>query len=391
MHTPNSQTLPPPAPRALIADDQPDVRTALRLLLRNAGYETQAVGSPVEALEAIRNGAFDLVLIDLNYARDTTSGQEGLDLISNIRKLDSALPIIVLTAWGSVELAVEVMHRGGRDFVQKPWDNSRLLKSLNKQLESGRRKRLRRNIDAETHSTLLNELEEAKEIQSALMPKSLPQLDGFDIAIAWNPARTVGGDYFDVMKLTDRRAGLCIADVAGKGMPAALLMSNVQAALKSFASAESSPAEVCARVNSVICNNIVAHRFITCFYALLDTETKTLTYANAGHCPPMLLRNDEYQRLTEGGPVLGVFGDPVYQQAEIQLQSGDQLVLFTDGITEASDASGVELGEQSLEQLLKTCSGHSAAETRDKIMAAVNELSAGKAYDDATLMIINVK
>ena len=98
MHTPSLHTLPPPTPRALIADDQPDVLTALRLLLRNAGYQTEAVSSPAEVLEAIRHGQFDLVLMDLNYARDTTSGQEGLDLISNIRRLDSSLPIVVLTA-----------------------------------------------------------------------------------------------------------------------------------------------------------------------------------------------------------------------------------------------------------------------------------------------------
>jgi CheY-like chemotaxis protein len=110
MHTPSSPTLPPsapPTPRALIADDQPDVLIALRLLLRNAGYQIEAVTSPAEVLAAIQQSNFDLVLMDLNYARDTTSGQEGLDLITNIRKLDSALPIVVLTAWGSVELAAE--------------------------------------------------------------------------------------------------------------------------------------------------------------------------------------------------------------------------------------------------------------------------------------------
>ena len=391
MYSPNSQTLPPPAPRALIADDQPDVRTALRLLLRNAGYQTEAVGSPSEALAAIRNGSFDLVLIDLNYARDTTSGQEGLDLITKIRRLDNALPIIVLTAWGSIELAVEVMHRGGRDFVQKPWDNSRLLKSINTQLELGRRKRLRRSIDAEAHGTLQHELEEAKEIQAALMPKTLPELDGFDLAVAWKAARTVGGDYFDVIKFNNQNAGFCIADVAGKGMPAALLMSNVQAAFKSFATAQSSPAEVCGRVNSVICDNIVAHRFITCFYAVLDTQTQTLVYANAGHCPPMLLRRHECIRLTEGGPVLGVFCDRKYQQTSFQLERGDRLVLFTDGITEALDVRGAEFGEDRLQQRLQDCVTLSAADPRDRIMAAVEDFSSGKAYDDATLMIVDVK
>src|SRR6185436_18826146 len=113
-----------------------------------------------------------------------TSGQEGLDLITNIRNLDSALPIVVLTAWDSVELAVEAMHRGGRDFVQKPWDNSTLLKSLNTQIELGRRKRQQRLLDAESrhvNDRLQQELQESQEIQAALMPRALPDIDGFDI------------------------------------------------------------------------------------------------------------------------------------------------------------------------------------------------------------------
>src|SRR6267143_4572885 len=194
-------------PRTLIADDQPDVLAALRLLLRGAGYQTEAVNSPAAVLEAIRQRDFDVVLMDLNYARDTTSGQEGLDLITNIRTLDSALPIVVLTAWGSVELAVEAMHRGGRDFVQKPWDNSRLLKSLNTQIELGRKKRQQRLIDAESRSEsdkLHQELEESQEIQVALMPKALPEIEGFDMAVAWKPARSVGGDYFDVLKFSEQ-------------------------------------------------------------------------------------------------------------------------------------------------------------------------------------------
>ncbi|HEY9434661.1 MAG TPA: response regulator, partial [Blastocatellia bacterium] len=108
-----------PAPRTLIADDHPDVLAALRMLLRNEGWQTEAASSPAEALDAIRSRDFDLVLIDLNYARDTTSGQEGLDLISRIRALDSALPVVAMTAWANIELAVEAMRRGVADFVQK--------------------------------------------------------------------------------------------------------------------------------------------------------------------------------------------------------------------------------------------------------------------------------
>ena len=117
----------PAIPRVLIADDQPDVLEALRLLLKGEGYKIESAGSPAGILDALDSDEFDAVLMDLNYARDTTSGQEGLDLLSQLRSHDATLPIVVMTAWGSVEVAVEAMRRGARDFVQKPWENARLL------------------------------------------------------------------------------------------------------------------------------------------------------------------------------------------------------------------------------------------------------------------------
>src|SRR5258707_4089610 len=121
--------------RVLLADDQPDIRDALRLLLKNEGYETQPASSPAEALAAIENREFDAVLMDLNYTRDTTSGQEGLDLLSRIQIVDSNLPVVVMTAWSSIEVAVEAMRRGARDFLQKPWENARLLSVLRTQID----------------------------------------------------------------------------------------------------------------------------------------------------------------------------------------------------------------------------------------------------------------
>src|ERR1700730_6878742 len=200
MNIANTTSLAAPIPRTLIAEDQPDVLAALRLLLRSAGYQTEAVSSPAAVLDAIRQRDFDVVLMDLNYARDTTSGQEGLDLITNIQNLDNTLPVVVLTAWASVELAVEAMHRGVRDFVQKPWDNSHLLKSLRNQIELGRNQRQQKRLDQESHTAtnqLQQELAEAQEIQRTLLPKQLPLFDGFEIAAAWQPARGGGGDYFD--------------------------------------------------------------------------------------------------------------------------------------------------------------------------------------------------
>src|SRR5687768_7360399 len=186
----STESFPKPVPRTLIADDQPDIVAALRLLLRGAGFHTEGVNSPAAVLDAIKQKEFDLVLMDLNYARDTTSGQEGLDLITNIRTLDSTLPVVVLTAWGSVELAVEAMHRGVRDFVLKPWDNSQLVKSLRTQIEQGRRRRQQRRLEAESQTVnhiLQQELTESQEIQEALLPKQLPWIDGFEIAVAWKP------------------------------------------------------------------------------------------------------------------------------------------------------------------------------------------------------------
>jgi DNA-binding NtrC family response regulator len=139
-------------PRVLIADDQGDVLEALRLLLKGEGYRIDSAGSPAAILEAIDAEEFDAVLMDLNYARDTTSGQEGLDLLSQIRHHDRTLPVVVMTAWGSVEVAVEAMRRGARDFVQKPWENARLLSILRTQVELARALRGQQRLEAENRS-----------------------------------------------------------------------------------------------------------------------------------------------------------------------------------------------------------------------------------------------
>src|SRR5215475_8254078 len=137
------------AVRVLVADDQADIREALRLLLKAEGYATETVSSPNAALEAVQTNEFDIMLMDLNYQRDTTSGQEGIDLLSRLQSVDSKLPIIVMTAWGSVELAVEAMRRGARDFIQKPWDNHRLLSIIRNQVDLYRTMRRAERLEAE--------------------------------------------------------------------------------------------------------------------------------------------------------------------------------------------------------------------------------------------------
>src|SRR5262245_13163828 len=141
--------------RVLVADDQPDVIEALRLLLKSEGFDVEPARSPNALIAALEAREFESVLMDLNYARDTTSGQEGLDLLARIQALDPSLPVVVMTAWGSVELAVEAMRRGARDFVQKPWDNARLLTILRTQVELARA--LRRGQRLEAENTLLRQ------------------------------------------------------------------------------------------------------------------------------------------------------------------------------------------------------------------------------------------
>ncbi|HEY1242496.1 MAG TPA: sigma-54 dependent transcriptional regulator [Bryobacteraceae bacterium] len=147
MKTPDSRT-----PTILIADDQPDVLEALRFLIKGDGYQAEAVTSPAAVMDAVERREFDAVVMDLNYTRDTTSGQEGLDLLIRIQNLDATLPVIVMTAWGSVELAVEAMRRGARDFIQKPWDNARVTAILKTQIELGRALRKGQRLEAENRA-----------------------------------------------------------------------------------------------------------------------------------------------------------------------------------------------------------------------------------------------
>ncbi len=375
------------APRTLIADDQPDVLAALRLLLKGNGYQTEAADSPAAVLNAIKQQKFDLLLMDLNYARDTTSGKEGLDLISRVHSLDRNLPIIVMTAWATVDLAVESMRLGVRDFVQKPWENSRLLQKLRVQIQQGQELRRQQELDARDRL----ELDEALEIQRGLISRRMPHLEGFSLASAWQPARAVSGDYLAAFKLDASRAALCVADVAGKGFPAALLMSNLQAALKSLTSERISPSELCLKLNELMCGNTPLRKFVTCFYAELEVPTKRLKFTNAGHNPPMLMRGSgECIRLNDGGSVIGAFQRSTFTEREIQLCEGDKLLVFTDGVTEARDASGEEFGEHRLEQCLRSYRGSNAAELRSLILKEVTEFCGNQFDDDATLLAVLV-
>src|SRR5579863_3187250 len=365
--------------RVLIADDQPAVLDALRLLLKHEGYEIEAVNSPAGVLACLADGPYDALLMDLNYARDTTSGQEGLDLVARVQEIDDTLPIVVMTAWSSVPLAVEAMRRGFRDFVEKPWNNDAVLRKLQEQVARARDERRRIRL-AEAEAAL------ARETERGLLPREIPELPGYEICGAWHPALVLGGDYFDARRLNDQLLALSIADVAGKGTSAALLVSNLQASVRASGTAEVSPSELCRRVNKLMRGSLDRDRFVTFFYALLQEHE--LTYSNAGHNAPILVRaGGAVERLDRGGIVLGLAADPDYEQETLKMEPGDRLLLFTDGLTEACSAHGEEFGEERLIELAVENRSLRAKAIEEKALAAVRGFCE-QFDDDVTLVVV---
>ena len=371
----------PPAPRVLVADDQTDILQALRLLLMDAEFETDLVNSVGGVMDRLGERPYDLLLMDLNYTRDTTSGGEGLALIERVRARDALLPIVVMTGWGNIEIAVEAMRRGARSFVQKPWDDVTLIDVVRREIIEGQAIRRR-------DARVARDYEDARQIQQALLPTVMPVIDGCDVAASWTPASEIGGDCYDVSKYSDTRLGLSIADVVGKGLPAALIMSNLQAAVRAFSTVATEPWEICQRVNRLLCRNIASGKFVTFCFAVIDTAHRSIRYANAGHNPPILLRADgRVDRLSPTGPVLGVTAEWTYSTGSWPIEAGDRLVCFTDGVTEAVSTADDEFGDDRLIDLLRDHRKDSPGVITRAVTDAVSAWTGGTRQDDVTLLV----
>jgi sigma-B regulation protein RsbU (phosphoserine phosphatase) len=277
------------------------------------------------------------------------------------------------------------MRRGARSFVQKPWDDLTLVEVVRREIEDGMASRRR-------DARLAKEHDEARLIQRALLPSAMPEVKGCSLAALWTPASGIGGDCYDVLRFSDRRLAVAIADVVGKGLPAALLMSNLQAAVRAFSTAAAEPHDVCASVNRLLCRNIASGKFVTFCYAVIDTEAMTVAYANAGHFPPILMRaNGTAEQLAPTGLVLGVTADWAYTSGVIELGRGDRLVCYTDGITEALAPDDGEFGEERLIETIRSL----RAEPPDRLARAVSDAVAawtgGSPQDDATLIVAAIE
>lgn len=234
------------------------------------------------------------------------------------------------------------------------------------------------------------ELKMAYEIQLALLPKTTPPISGYDIAGASRPAQSVGGDYFDYIALDDRRWVICLGDISGKGLPAAMLMSNLQGIIRSQSQLQRPAEDSLSRLNRQLYNSTEANHFATLFYSVLDAQSHELKYINAGHNPPLKIGRDiSPQFLSAGGPVLGFLEHSTYRQDNIRLDQQDLVVMYSDGVTEAMNAAAVEFGEERLVEIVRSHYGSSSSLLLNTIIQEVDAYSAGiPQSDDITVVVV---
>lgn len=237
---------------------------------------------------------------------------------------------------------------------------------------------------------MARDLEQAARIQQRLLPQSVPDVPGFDIAGRNVPSRTVGGDYYDFFRYPGGEVAVLLGDVSGKGMPAALLMTSLKGGVQVLAEMHGDPSKLIRALNRVVCANFPANRFVTLFFGALDPATGTLTYCNAGHNPPLLIRADgAVESLRGGGGILGFDADGVFESRTCGLAPGDVVVLYSDGVTETTSPSGEEFGEGRLAEVAREASTLSAAEILKRIDQEVGTFGAGAPPgDDITLLVV---
>jgi len=363
--------------RIVVIEDDPAILRGLADNLRIQRYDVLTAADGEDGYRLVRDSQPDLVILDLMLP-----GLNGYDICREIRRHGMATPILMLTAQNQENDRVQGFEAGADDYVTKPFSIRELL---------GRVQAILRRSEGRADIANQKELDEARRVQQRLMPTDIPQVRGLQIAGSWIPARIAGGDYFDVLKLDDDTVAVCVADVSGKGMPAAMLMSNLQAAVKTCASEGLRPSELCRRVNRVMCENIAGQGFISFFYAVISTSTKLLTYCNAGHNPPILAqRGGKPLRLECGGGVFGVIPDWQYDEQQLRLAAGDRLLLYTDGITECRSVRGEEFGAERLAEVVVKSHNSGAGPLTDTVIAVAREFNNGKFEDDLTVLAVTV-
>jgi serine phosphatase RsbU (regulator of sigma subunit) len=330
--------------------------------------------NPLQAIPVAALVALALLLLPLAHTNLKMVRGMGGSITQGIAALRDGA-----AAFGSGQLAHRIPIAGDDDL----WDTARQFNQMAEGLERAREL-------AKDHDRLDIELEVARHIQARLLPAAALNVPGLDVAGLSESAREVGGDYYDYFDLGRGRVLLVIADVSGKGVPAALLMSGFRASLMSQDTTNDEPDVLARRVNAFLHRSVEPGRFVTAFFGFLDVNSGRFVYVNAGHNPPLLLRADgTLERLCEGGLILGFMPDPPFMRGEITVERGDLLVLYTDGVTEGVDATNEQFGEERLVASVRTARTDSSSDLAHQIVREVRSFEGALGHaDDVTVLVV---
>ena len=359
--------------RILVVDDEPDLEPLMlqrmRRSIRAGHYEFLFARNGVEALERLNEeDGIDMVLSDINMPL-----MDGLTLLQQIPQVDPDIRAVIISAYGDMKNIRTAMNRGAFDFVTKPIDFEDLKVTIDRTL-----RHMAEWKDALSSRdklvALQNELDVASKIQQSILPTESPQTRDYQVSANMEPARNVGGDFFDILRLENGRIGLAVADVSDKGVPAALFMMSSRTLLKGAAIGKIAPGEVLQEVNNLLAEDNESAMFVTVLYAVYDPSSGHITYASGGHNAPLIVRADGSSALLPltGGIALGLAPDLEYDQTSVTLEPGDIVILYTDGVTEAMNANGEEFGIEPLREIFAESPPRSAEEASATVFEAVS-------------------
>ncbi len=377
-----------PGARVMIVDDDLINLQLLLNQLTKAGYSVSSFDGGEKALASIDSGeAYDIILLDVMMP--VISGYE---VCKKIREKFTAheLPIIMLTAKNTSQDIITGINLGANDYITKPFDRDVLLARVKSYIS------LKRAVSEENKFIAVKqELEIAKKIQLAILPHTLPEITGLSIAARYEPMMEIGGDFYDFLKLDNKRIGVLIADVTGHGVPAALISSMVKIAYYMSFDLLTDPAELLAKINNSLINHIYG-RFITAFYAFIDMDEMKMTFSNAAHWPVYLQNkeNGEFRELTVKGKLIGLNQDQKFNNVTIDIKKGERLILFTDGVVEEKGKNGELIDEENLVRIIKANTSISPEELLDSIFNSICTLSENYHKfgfnDDVTMLVIDI-
>ena len=377
--------------KILVVDDEVDLEPLMlqrmRRDIRGGRYSFVFAHNGVEALEKLNeDDTIDMVLSDINMPQ-----MDGLTLLEQIPKVDPNIKSVIVSAYGDMKNIRTAMNRGAFDFVTKPLDFSDLRITIERTL--AHLVEWREALSSRDQLvSLQKELDVANKMQKSILPTRFPRRDDYDVFAHMEPARNVGGDFYDVINLDNDRIGLCIADVSDKGVPAALFMMSSRTLLKGASIGCDNPGDVLKEVNDLLRETNETEMFVTLLYGIYDPASGDFIYANGGHNEPLLVRPDGSSTLIPrtGGIILGVVGGMDFDHNTVRLEPGDTLFLYTDGVSEAMNVRAEEFGIERLGQLFVNRPPTDAKETTMAVFKAVHAFAGETPQsDDITCLTLH--